>query len=281
MSSDEEDAAAASLAVACLVASREHADIEQDLVSTADDPRLLLKFLRQKKNDIKAALESLKLYHRYMRVLHDIPDGAAPPRRYPLSDAATLIDLGLFLIVPAKDADGRLVVVCSDISLAQKMMQENSQEATSRAFSMLFWELGESDDAQLKGISFVQDMSKYSMFQMRSGMKNQQTMMKNEKQKKAASMSMDAIPLKYGSFFIVDAPWYFSVVWALIRPFMKKKLRERVQFIGRKSLDKLHAAILPHALPPDLGGSLDVDALDKWWWVEPARRPPVAHEFFL
>ena len=41
------------------------------------------------------------------------------------------------------------------------------------------------------------------------------------RQKKAAAMSRDAMPLRYGNFFIVDAPWYFSVVWALIKPFMK------------------------------------------------------------
>ena len=77
------------------------------------------------------------------------------------------------------------------------------------------------DDAQLLGISFVQDMSTYSMFQMKFGMSQQAKM--SARQKKAASLSQDAMPLKYGHFYIVDAPWYFSVAWAIIKNFMKKK----------------------------------------------------------
>ena len=61
------------------------------------------------------------------------------------------LDLGLFIVAPGRDRDGRLVVVCSDISLAQKMMRETNQLAVSRAFSMFFWELGQSEDAQLLG----------------------------------------------------------------------------------------------------------------------------------
>ena len=99
----------------------------------------------------------------------------------------------------------RFVVVCSDISLAQKMMRETDQQAVSRAFAMFFWELGQSEDAQLLGISFVQDMSTYSMFQMKFGMSQSAKM--SARQKKAASLSQDAMPLKYGHFYIVDAPW--------------------------------------------------------------------------
>ena len=53
---------------------------------------------------------------------------------------------------------------------------------------------------------------------------------------------------------------------------MKKKLVERIQFIKRKDLSKLHAAIPLDSLPPNMGGTLDVTPADKWWWVEPERR---------
>ena len=137
---------------------------------------------------------------------------------------------------------------------------------------MFFWELGQSDDAQIHGITFVQDMAKYSMWQMRAGVQQNKEM--SSKQRKAASMSQDAMPIKYGAFFIVDAPWYFGIIWTIIRPFMKRKLRERVQFIKRRDLSKLHAAVPKGSLPPSLGGSLNPQH-DKWWWVPPSRRPAV------
>ena len=243
-----------------------HADIAKELEAVGTDSRFLLRFLRHKKYDHAAAVASLISHFRYMRAFYDVPEGEAVPATYPVQpDAAPLIDLGLFVVAPGRDKDGRLVVVCSDISLAQKMMRETDQMKISRAFSMFFWELGQSDDAQLLGISFVQDMSTYSMFQMKFGMSQQAKM--SARQKKAASLSQDAMPLKYGHFYIVDAPWYFSVAWAIIKNFMKKKLVERIQFIKRKDLSKLHAAIPLDSLPPNMGGTLDVTPADKWWWV--------------
>ena len=246
-------------------------DVARELKGVASNSRLLLRFLRHKKYDQNLALQSLISHFRYMRAAYEVPDDQTAPTHYPLADAAPLIELGLFVVAPGRDSDGRVVVVCSDISLAQKMMQENSRDTVSKAFSMFFWELGQSDDAQLLGISFVQDMSTYSMLQMRSGMSQQKSM--SAKQKKAAPMSADAMPLKYGKFFIVDAPWYFGLVWAIIKNFMKKKLVERIQFIKRNDLSKLHDNLPLDSLPPSMGGSLDVRPTDKWWWVEPERRP--------
>ena len=224
-SEDSRAKAIASLTEQCIAASQqpEQKDVALDLAHAEE--RLLLRFLRHKKYDSAEALKSVIAFHRYMRAVHDIPDGEPAPKTYPLSAAAPLIHLGLFIVCPGRDVDGRMVVVCSDISLAQKMMSEMDKDDISRAFTMFFWELGQSDDAQTLGITFIQDMSTYSIFQMRSGMKSQASM--NSKQKKTASMSSDAMPLKYGHFYIVDAPWYFSVAWAVIRNFMKKKLRER------------------------------------------------------
>jgi len=241
-------------------------DVAKELNTASTNSRLLLRFLRHKKYDKTAAVASLISHFRYMRAYYDVPDGETVPSQYPVrKDAAPLIDLGLFTVAPGRDLDGRFVVVCSDISLAQKMMRETDQQAVSRAFAMFFWELGQSEDAQLLGISFVQDMSTYSMFQMKFGMSQSAKM--SARQKKAASLSQDAMPLKYGHFYIVDAPWYFGIAWAIIKNFMKKKLAERIQFITRKDLSKLHAAIPLDSLPPNMGGTLDVTPADKWWWV--------------
>ena len=73
-------------------------------------------------------------------------------------------------------------------------MKQLAMDEMSKAFTMFFWELGQSNEAQLLGISFVQDMSKYSMTQMRNGMKAQKQM--DSTQKKTSTMSRDALPLR-------------------------------------------------------------------------------------
>lgn len=45
-----------------------------------------------------------------------------------------------------------------------------------------------------------------------------------------------------------------SFMWALVRPFMSRKMRERVKMLG-PDVAKLHQLIDPAVLPPEFGGS--------------------------
>jgi hypothetical protein len=67
--------------------------------------------------------------------------------------------------------------------------------------------------------------------------------------------------------FVVNQPRYMNFLWALVRPFMKKKLRERVHFIGT-DVAAFHEFIDPQVLPPEFGGTLEVRG--QWAYGEQA-----------
>ena len=91
---DNDEHSLTDLATSCQSASLEPAnlDIQTELASAAGDTRLLSRFMRNKKSD---ALKGLIAYHRYMRSIHDVPDGtaasnASPSTATPPAVAATL-----------------------------------------------------------------------------------------------------------------------------------------------------------------------------------------------
>lgn len=75
----------------------------------------------------------------------------------------------------------------------------------------------------------------------------------------------DSLPLRVKNIHIVNQPYIFKIVFALFKPFLREKLRNRIIFHGtdRKSL---HQYISPKCLPECYGGSLDLPRIDgpKW-----------------
>jgi hypothetical protein len=72
-----------------------------------------------------------------------------------------------------------------------------------------------------------------------------------------ASVSSLACLRAARGIFVVNQPRYMNFLWALVRPFMKKKLRERVHFIGT-DVAAFHDFIDPEVLPEEFGGTLQV-----------------------
>jgi hypothetical protein len=58
-------------------------------------------------------------------------------------------------------------------------------------------------------------------------------------------------PARCGCFVMLDAPYWFNMIWALIRPMMSAKFANRVHFVSKKDLSKL---IDEEQLPEFLGG---------------------------
>jgi len=75
-------------------------------------------------------------------------------------------------------------------------------------------------------------------------------------------MMTDTVPIRLRDIWVVKQPWYFSAFWAVVKPFMKKKLTKRVHLLGN-DLPALHAAIDPANLPPEFGGTGTM-GWDEW-----------------
>lgn len=70
----------------------------------------------------------------------------------------------------------------------------------------------------------------------------------------AAAIGQDRYPESMGKFYIINAPWTFSTVWAFVKPWLDEVTVAKIDIIGSGYKDKLLAQIPAENLPRDLGG---------------------------
>ncbi|KAH9927860.1 CRAL-TRIO domain-containing protein [Amylocystis lapponica] len=70
----------------------------------------------------------------------------------------------------------------------------------------------------------------------------------------AASIGQDRYPECMGKFYIINAPWAFSTVWTLIKPWLDEVTVSKIDILGSSYKDKLLAQIPPESLPKEFGG---------------------------
>ncbi|KAJ7576850.1 CRAL-TRIO domain-containing protein [Mycena floridula] len=73
----------------------------------------------------------------------------------------------------------------------------------------------------------------------------------------AAMMGQNRFPETMGKFYIINAPWTFSAVWAVIRPWLDEVTVSKVDILGSNYKETLLAQIDKENLPKDLGGECD------------------------
>ena len=107
----------------------------------------------------------------------------------------------------------------------------------------------EDTSAQVEGFTFVADLLNWKM--------------QNFSQSYAMTwfLTMLAMPVKLHSFYIVDAPSWFGVVWSIIRNAMTRDFQSKVIYATRETIDQV---LDRDHRPPDIaGGTLEID-LPAW-----------------
>ncbi|KAI6126918.1 CRAL-TRIO domain-containing protein [Pisolithus sp. B1] len=69
-----------------------------------------------------------------------------------------------------------------------------------------------------------------------------------------AKIGQDRYPECMGKFYIINAPWAFSTVWMIIKPWLDEVTVSKIDILGSNYKDKLLAQIPVENLPADLGG---------------------------
>lgn len=75
----------------------------------------------------------------------------------------------------------------------------------------------------------------------------------------ASAIGQDRYPECMGRFFIVNAPWGFSTVWSLIKPWLDEVTVAKIDILGSGYKDKLLAQIPKENLPKAYGGSCECE----------------------
>ena len=70
----------------------------------------------------------------------------------------------------------------------------------------------------------------------------------------AASIGQDRYPETMGKFYIINASWAFSAVWAIIRPWLDEVTAAKVEIVGGGYKEALLKQIPKENLPKEFGG---------------------------
>ncbi|RDB15641.1 Sec14 cytosolic factor [Hypsizygus marmoreus] len=70
----------------------------------------------------------------------------------------------------------------------------------------------------------------------------------------ASSISQDRYPETMGKFYIINAPWAFSAVWAVIKPWLDPVTVAKISILGSAYQPELLKQIPPENLPKEFGG---------------------------
>ncbi|TFY73625.1 hypothetical protein EWM64_g10385 [Hericium alpestre] len=70
----------------------------------------------------------------------------------------------------------------------------------------------------------------------------------------ASSVGQDRYPETMGKFYIINAPWAFSAVWTIIKPWLDETTVAKINILGSGYRDKLLEQIPVENLPKEFGG---------------------------
>lgn len=85
--------------------------------------------------------------------------------------------------------------------------------------------------------------------------------------KRIVEWLQDAVPLRIKAIHIINQPKIFNVVFALFKPFLREKLKNRIYFHGTDR-DSLHKHMSPSCLPACYGGTVDVPRVNGSEWYK-------------
>lgn len=69
-----------------------------------------------------------------------------------------------------------------------------------------------------------------------------------------ASIGQNRYPETMGKFYIINAPWAFTAIWAVIKPWLDPVTVAKIQILGYGYKDELLKQIAPQNLPKEFGG---------------------------
>lgn len=70
----------------------------------------------------------------------------------------------------------------------------------------------------------------------------------------ASSIGQDRYPETMGKFYIINAPWAFTAVWAMIKGWLDEVTVSKIMILGSGYKDELRKQIPMENLPKEFGG---------------------------
>ncbi|XP_068427526.1 alpha-tocopherol transfer protein [Clinocottus analis] len=209
---------------------------ELSAVRTFSTP-FLIKFLRARDFDEELSLQLLLNYQCWRRDSPEISTCLSP------SSVLGLLNTSYHAVLPQRDHTGSRVLV-------YRIGQWNPKDWTAfQVFrvSLITSEIISTEqETQRRGLKVIFDLQGWSLghaLQINSSLAS-----------KISSVLSDSFPLKVRGIHLVNEPMFFRPVFAMIRPFLPDKIKQRIHMHGADFHDTLSDFFSPPVLPPEYGG---------------------------
>lgn len=216
-----------------------------------DDDEFLLSYLRPCHFYVDSALKLMRNVAEFQKSHHDLLHNLMPAD---LKDEMT--NHNLVTVLTNRDQKGRRMVI---VRMGEVWDPKAVHEDKIFAILYTIHKLAILEPAtQINGIVVIYDFAGLGMKQVKG--------MSPSASKRLLTFIQEAAPVRMKAVHFVNEPMLFNMVWALMKPFVKEKLKNRMFFHG-EDRKKLHKHINPECLPPSYGGTLpELNYGSKDWY---------------
>ncbi|XP_057662649.1 alpha-tocopherol transfer protein-like [Diorhabda carinulata] len=209
----------------------------------------LVRFLRARKFDSTKAFHMLQ---RYFLMKIKCPELFQCPLP---SECGSMFELQAQTMLTQRDQLGRRVyIIRVDNFDSTKVTIEDVFRTNVLALEQIVRE----PETQVAGIVVILDMAGLSLQHAK--------FFTPYYAKKMVELVQETFPLRFKGFHIINEPFYFDAVVAVLKPFLKEKIRKRIILHG-SDLSSLHAFISTEILPTEYGGN--AGSFDnRTWYLE-------------
>ena len=249
------------------------------------DDQFLLAFLRAKRFDVAKAFACVV---KYTELAAEVGVEDYVVRRdggISHGEMGRLYAMDLLQLLPGAARDGSRIAIVrgalfDEEMLATLAMTPDGDRAGDRPLRFLLWlftRLVSDPYVQVHGLTMVEDLGGMELM---GGVRFARSLDKGPK-RRLLRLVQSAMPIRFVAFYMIDAPTHLGMVLALARPFLTKKMRQRIVLASdllakgtaasggqsRQAEMEVVASLVGHQnLPPDLGGTLAQADLSPSWW---------------
>ncbi|XP_068196654.1 alpha-tocopherol transfer protein [Antennarius striatus] len=197
----------------------------------------LLKFLRARDFDLDL---SLKLFLNYQRWRLESPEISTRMRP---SSVLGLLNNSYHAILPQRDHAGSRVLI---YRVGQWNPKDWSAIQVFKVSLMTSEVISRETETQRRGLKVIFDLQGWTLAHA--------LQINPSLARKISSVLSDSFPLKVRGIHLVNEPMFFRPVFAMIRPFLPDKIKQRIHMHGSDFQETLSDFFSPHVLPPEYGG---------------------------
>ncbi|XP_041805408.1 alpha-tocopherol transfer protein [Chelmon rostratus] len=197
----------------------------------------LLRFLRARDFDVELSLKLLLNYQRWRKESPEISTCLSP------SSVLGLLNTSYHAVLPQRDHTGSRVLV---YRIGQWVPKDWSAFQVFRVSLMTSEIISMETETQRRGLKAIFDLEGWSL--------GHALQINPSLARKISSVLSDSFPLKVRGIHLVNEPMFFRPVFAMIRPFLPDKIKQRIHMHGADFHDTLSDFFSPPVLPPEYGG---------------------------